>query len=65
MDLWGASTGYLWHAIPIILGISLVYAATRHERMADILYSSYRTAQWIVSFIAVVVAILMVISWWV
>ncbi len=65
MNLLGSSTGYLWHAIPIIVGISLVYAATRHEPMSAILYSSYRTAQWIVSFIAVVVAVLLVISWWV
>lgn len=65
MFLLGSSTGFLWHAIPIIAGISLVYAATRHESIPEILYSSYRTAQWIVSFVAVVVAVLVVISWWV
>ena len=64
-ELFGASTGFLWHAIPIIAAISLVYGATRHELMGPILYSAYRTAVWILGFIAVIVAILMVISWFV
>ena len=57
------SSGYLWHAIPIIAAISLVYGATRHELMRPILYSAYRTAVWIVTFVAVIVAILLVIGW--
>jgi hypothetical protein len=60
-----ASTGYLWHAIPIIAAISLVYGATRHELLGPIFYSAYRTAVWIVTFVAVIVAILLVISWFV
>jgi hypothetical protein len=59
------STGFLWHAIPIIVAISLVYGATRHELMGPIFQSAYRTAVWILGFVAVIAAILMVTSWFV
>jgi hypothetical protein len=57
------STGLLWHAIPIIAAISLVYGATRHELIMPILYHAYRTAVWIVGFMAVIVVILAFVSW--
>ena len=53
----------LWHALPLILVISIVYGATRHEYVPDILINAYRAATWIVSFIAIIFAILFVISW--
>ena len=52
------STGLLWHAIPIILVVSLVYGATRHELVKPILYHAYRTVVWIVGFMAMIFAIL-------
>jgi hypothetical protein len=61
--LFGYSSNFLWHAIPIIVAISLVYGATRHELMAPILHSAYRTTLWILGFIGVIAAILMIISW--
>jgi hypothetical protein len=57
------SSNFLWHAIPIIVAISLVYGATRHELMEPILHSAYRTTLWILGFVAVIAAILMIISW--
>jgi hypothetical protein len=59
------STGLLWHAIPISVIISLVYGATRHELLRPILLNAYHTAVWIVSFVAVIFAILWVVSWFV
>ena len=55
--------GRLWHAIPIILAISLVYGGTRHEETDAIIHHSVRTAIWIVSFIATIFAILFLVSW--
>ena len=49
-----------WFAVPLIVSVSLVYAATRHELMAPILHHATRTAAWIVGFMAVVFAILFV-----
>lgn len=59
------STGLLWHAIPIILIVSLVYGATRHELVRPILLNAYHTAVWIISFVVVIFAILWVVSWFV
>lgn len=53
----------LWFAIPLIASISLVYGATRHEHMRPILQHAWRTARWIVGFMAIIVAVLTVIAW--
>ncbi len=58
-----SSSGLLWHAIPIILAISLVYGATRHELVKPILWHAYHTAVWIVGFMLAIVAVLVVVSW--
>ena len=54
----------LWYAIPLIVVVSLVYSATRHEEPMPIMVQSLRTGVWIVSFMAVVFGILMFIAWW-
>ena len=59
-SIWNAD---LWYALPAIAAISLVYAATRHERMAPILAHAGRVAVWIVGFMFAVFAVLQVISW--
>jgi hypothetical protein len=38
----------LWFAVPLIIASSLVYAATRHEEMRDILHHALRFGLWIV-----------------
>ena len=53
----------LWYTVPLIVSISLVYGATRHEYMGPILYHSFRSAVWMVGFMAVIFAILLVVSW--
>ena len=55
--------GDLWYAVPLIIAVSLVYAATRHERMRPILLHAGRVALWIVGFMAVVFVVLTLISW--
>jgi hypothetical protein len=58
---WAGSQ--LWFAIPLIASISLVYGATRHELMVPILLHAWRTAKWIVGFMAIIVLILSLIAW--
>jgi cytochrome c oxidase assembly factor CtaG len=58
--LWQAD---LWYAVPAIIAISLVYAATRHEQMQPILIHAGRMALWIAGFMLVVFAVLELISW--
>ena len=55
----------LWYALPLVIVVSLVYAATRHEAMQPILVHAVRIGVWILSFMAVVFVVLLLISWWV
>ena len=57
------SDSQLWYSIPLIVAISLVYGATRHELMVPILYHAWRTAKWIIGFMLAIMAILTLISW--
>ena len=57
------SDSQLWYSIPLIVAISLVYGATRHELMVPILHHAWRTAKWIVGFMLAIMAILTLISW--
>ena len=61
--LLAVSFHLIGHAAVIILAISLVYGATRHEQMAPILYHAYRTAFWIVGFVLVIGVVLAGIAW--
>ena len=53
----------LWYAVPLIVVVSLVYSATRHEDTAQILVQALRTGVWIVCFMAVIFLILMILAW--
>jgi hypothetical protein len=48
----------LWYAVPLIVTVSLVCAATRHEEMGPIMNHALRFGGWIVVFMAVVMAVL-------
>jgi hypothetical protein len=53
----------LWHMVPLIVAISLVYGATRHENMGQILVNSVRAAWWIISFMGIICLILLLLDW--
>lgn len=53
----------LWYAVPLIVSVSLVYAATRHEHLGPIFAHSLRIGLWIVGFMAIIFAILWLLSW--
>jgi len=63
LPLAAAGINHLWYAIPLIIVISLVYSATRHEQMAPILKHALRIGSWIVGFMAVVFVVLEWILW--
>ncbi len=54
----------LWYMVPLIVAVSLVYSATRHELMHPILTHAVRIAVWIIGFMAVIFVVLLLISWW-
>lgn len=53
----------LWHLVPLIVAVSLVYGATRHELIGPILAYSVRFGIWIVGFMAIIFVILSLMSW--
>ncbi len=54
----------LWYAAPLIVAISLVYAATRHELLEPILRHALRFAVTITTLLGGVLAVLALASWW-
>ena len=53
----------LWYSVPLVVVISLVYAATRHEAMKPILEHALRFGLWVVAFMFVVFVVLSVLSY--
>ena len=54
----------MWYSLPLVVVISLVYAATRHELMKPILEHAFRFGLWILGFMAVVFLVLVLVSLW-
>lgn len=53
-----AQLNQFWYAAPLVVSISLVYAATRHEHMGPILMHAARVGAWIIGFMTVVFVLL-------
>jgi hypothetical protein len=54
----------IWYAVPLLIAISLVYAATRHEAISDILRASLRIATWFGGFVAVAMLVVYLLDAW-
>ena len=48
----------LWHAAPLIVSVSLVCAATRHELMAPIIRHAIRFSIWVMIFMGAFMGLL-------
>ncbi|MGW8256321.1 MAG: hypothetical protein ACWGMZ_02425 [Thermoguttaceae bacterium] len=55
--LWNAD---IWYSLPLIVAVSLVYAATRNEEMDRIIIHAVRFGLWIITFMA----LFFVLLWW-
>ena len=53
----------MWYAVPLVVTISLVYAATRHEEPLPIFSHAIRFGIWILVFMAIVMAVLIGVDW--
>ena len=54
----------MWYAVPLVVVISLVYAATRHENAGPILEHAVRFGGWIIGFMLMVFVVLFLFSNW-
>ena len=55
----------LWYCLPLILSISLVYGATRHELVPQIVDHAVRFGAWIVTFMLAIFAVTVLVSWFI
>ncbi|PQO35845.1 hypothetical protein C5Y96_08790 [Blastopirellula marina] len=53
----------LLYAFPLIVVVSLVYGATRHELWPAILKHAWDTAVWILGFMGVVFVVILLAGW--
>ena len=60
--LLAANLTQLWHLIPLIVAVSLVYGATRHEYVSEILQHGVRFGAWVLGFIGVLFVILALVA---
>ena len=58
-----ATVNMMWFALPLVVSISLVYSATRHEAMPSILSHSLRLGLMIGLFMVGIMALLALLSW--
>lgn len=56
--LFAAHIHNLYYAVPLIIVVSLVYSATRHEYMQAIISGAIRVAIWITVFMALIFLVL-------
>jgi hypothetical protein len=59
------SPTYLLYYLPLLLSISLVYGATRHEDLTLIWRNALHTAYWVTAFMGLIFVILLVVGWWI
>jgi len=52
----------VYYAAPLVVAISLVYGATRHEHPVEIIKHSLRSIIWVVGFMAVIMAVIWLAS---
>jgi hypothetical protein len=56
--------GRLGYSLPLVVAISLVYAATRHEATRPILEHAARFAFWVLAFMVLVYLVMAVTRFW-
>jgi hypothetical protein len=64
MPLIAEMTPRIWYAIPLIVVVSLVYGATRHENLREIFVHSTRSAVWVVGFMAFIFFLIWISGYW-
>ena len=59
-----ATINIYWFVLPLVVVISLVFSATRHEHWQPIVSGAIRTGIWLLVFLGIFFLVLFVVSWW-
>jgi hypothetical protein len=57
-----ASVHIYWLILPLVVAISLVYSASRHESWRRIWWHSFRLCLWIMGLLIIATAVLLLIN---
>jgi hypothetical protein len=57
-----AEVNRMWYSVPLIVVISLVYGATRHELPRPIIEHALRFGAWLVGFMAILFVVLWLVT---
>ncbi len=57
------SLGYLLMYVPLLIAVSFVIGASRHEKVHLILDQTVRTAVWVTTFMLSIYVVLQLVSW--
>ena len=57
------SLGYLLMYLPLLVAVSMVIGASRHEKTHLILDQTVRTAVWVTTFMLSIYVVLQLVSW--
>lgn len=57
-----ATVHIYWLILPLVIAISIVYSASRHEAWPRIWMHSLRLALWIIGLLAIATAVLLLIN---
>jgi len=60
MPVLGIVSPQIWYAVPLVIAVSLVWGATRHERLREITAHSIRSLFWVLTFVTLVFAFIYV-----
>ena len=55
----------MWYAAPLIVAVSLSYAATRHEQSDEIIGHAWRFGRSVVFWMVAIFVLLQALTWWV
>ena len=59
-----AAIPQIWYALPLIVVVSLVYGATRHENLREILAHSMCNAIWCFGFMSIIFFLIWIAGFW-
>ena len=57
------SPTYLLYFLPLLLAISIVYGATRHEDLGAIIRHSLQSGYWVAGFMGIIFLVLLIMGW--
>jgi hypothetical protein len=60
LGLIALAAAQIWYSVPLVIVISLVWGATRHESLPEIITQSIKSLLWVLTFMGIIFAVIYV-----